>query len=375
MTKKILFIDRDGTIIHEPDDMQIDSYEKLTFLPGVLGWLSKIAQETDYMLVMVTNQDGLGQPHFTEESFWGPHNKMMQILEGEGIHFSAVHIDKSYAHEGLPTRKPGIGMLTEYLSDDYDLEGSFVIGDRYTDVQLAKNLGAKGILIGRSKDTADDDKLDMSGLSEHLALKTDNWKDIYQLLKSPQRKVKVERNTNETKIKVKLNLDGEGKSEIKTGLGFFDHMLEQLAKHSGCDLKVKVKGDLEIDEHHTIEDTAIAIGEAFRLALGNKMGIERYGFLLPMDDVLAQVAIDFSGRPWIVWKATFKREKVGDMPTEMFFHFFKSFSDAAACNLNIKAEGENEHHKIEAIFKATAKAIKMAVKRTGGGLPSTKGVL
>jgi imidazoleglycerol-phosphate dehydratase / histidinol-phosphatase len=375
MTKKILFIDRDGTIIHEPDDMQIDSYEKLAFLPGVLGWLRQIAQETDYMLVMVTNQDGLGQTHFTEDSFWGPHNKMMQILEGEGIHFSAVHIDRSYAHEGLPTRKPGIGMLTEYLSGDYDLEGSFVIGDRYTDVQLAKNLGAKGILIGRSKDTADDDKLDMSGLSEHLALKTDNWKDIYQLLKSPQRKVKVERNTNETKIKVKLNLDGEGKSEIRTGLGFFDHMLEQLAKHSGCDLKVKVKGDLEIDEHHTIEDTAIAIGEAFRLALGNKMGIERYGFLLPMDDVLAQVAIDFSGRPWIVWNATFKREKVGDMPTEMFFHFFKSFSDAAACNLNIKAEGENEHHKIEAIFKATAKAIKMAVKRTGGGLPSTKGVL
>lgn len=375
MTKKILFIDRDGTIIHEPDDMQIDSYEKLAFLPGVLGYLRQIAQETDYLLVMVTNQDGLGQAHFTEESFWGPHNKMMQILEAEGIHFSAVHIDRSYAHEGLPSRKPGTGMLTEYLTGDYDLAGSFVIGDRYTDVQLAKNLGAKGILIGRSKDTADDDKLDTAGLTEHLALQTDSWKDIYQFLKYPQRKVKVERNTNETKIKVKLNLDGEGKSEIKTGLGFFDHMLEQLAKHSGCDLKVKVKGDLEIDEHHTIEDTAIAIGEAFRLALGNKMGIERYGFLLPMDDVLAQVAIDFSGRPWIVWKATFKREKVGDMPTEMFFHFFKSFSDAAACNLNIKAEGENEHHKIEAIFKATAKAIKMAVKRTGGGLPSTKGVL
>jgi imidazoleglycerol-phosphate dehydratase / histidinol-phosphatase len=375
MKKKVLFIDRDGTLIHEPEDLQIDSFEKLSFLPGVMRWLSQIAEETDFELVMVTNQDGLGMPHFVEESFWGPHNKMMQVLEGEGIHFSAVHIDKSYAHEALPTRKPGTGMLTDYFNGDYDLNGSFVIGDRYTDVQLAKNLGAKGILIGRSKDTADDDRLDMDGLQEHLALKTESWKDIYEYLRYPDRKAKVIRNTNETRIKVKLNLDGEGKSDIKTGLGFFDHMLEQLAKHSQCNLKVKVKGDLEIDEHHTIEDTAIAIGEAFKQALGNKMGIERYGFLLPMDDVLAQVAIDFSGRPWLVWDATFKREKVGDVPTEMFYHFFKSFSDAAACNLNIKAEGDNEHHKIEAIFKATAKAIKMAVKRSGAGLPSTKGVL
>lgn len=375
MKRRILFIDRDGTLIHEPDDMQIDSFEKLAFLPGVLSQLSRIAEETDFELVMVTNQDGLGTPAFPEEAFWGPHNKMMQILEGEGIRFKAVHIDRSYAHEGLPTRKPGIGMLTEYFGDEYDLPNSFVIGDRYTDIQLAKNLGAKGILIGRSKDTRDDDLLDLEGLKETLVLKTDNWKDIYRFLQHPPRMVRVKRETNETKIKVKVNLDGTGHSEISTGLGFFDHMLEQLAKHSGCDLKVKVKGDLHVDEHHTIEDTALALGEAFRQALGNKAGIERYGFLLPMDDALAQAAIDFSGRPWLVWHASFKREKIGDMPTEMFYHFFKSFCDAAACNLNIKAEGDNEHHKIEAIFKATAKAIKMAVKRTGTGLPSTKGVL
>jgi imidazoleglycerol-phosphate dehydratase/histidinol-phosphatase len=375
MKKRILFIDRDGTLIHEPDDMQIDSYEKLSFLPGVLSQLSRIVEETDFKLVMVTNQDGLGTASFPEETFWGPHNKMMQILEGEGIHFSVVHIDKSFAHEGLPTRKPGTAMLTEYFSEDYDLANSFVIGDRFTDIQLAKNLGAKGILIGRSKDTKDDDQLDMDGLQDFLALKTDNWKDIYHFLTNPERIARVKRETNETKIKVKLNLDGSGKSEISTGLGFFDHMLEQLAKHSGCDLKVKVKGDLHIDEHHTIEDTGLALGEAFRQALGNKAGIERYGFLLPMDDALAQAAIDFSGRPRLVWHATFKREKIGDMPTEMFYHFFKSFCDAAACNLNIKAEGENEHHKIEAIFKATAKAIKMAVNKTGKGLPSTKGVL
>jgi imidazoleglycerol-phosphate dehydratase/histidinol-phosphatase len=375
MKKKLLFIDRDGTIIHEPDDMQIDSYEKLSFLPGVLSNLGKIAQELDFELVMVTNQDGLGLPIFPEDTFWGPHNKMMEIMESVDINFKAVHIDRSFAHEGLPTRKPGIGMLTEYLNGDYDLVNSFVIGDRFTDVQLAKNLGAKGILIGRSKDTKDDDLLDTNALTEVLALRTDNWKDIYQMLSNPVRTAKVKRETNETKIKVKLNLDGSGQSEIETGLGFFDHMLEQLAKHSGCDLKVKVKGDLHIDEHHTIEDTALAIGEAFKTALGSKIGIERYGFLLPMDDVLAQAAIDFSGRPWLVWNASFKREKIGDMPTEMFYHFFKSFSDAAACNLNIKAEGDNEHHKIEAIFKATAKAIKMAVKKTGKGLPSTKGLL
>lgn len=375
MKQKILFIDRDGTLINEPEDMMIDSYEKLAFLPGTLTYLGKIAAELNYLLVMVTNQDGLGMEIFPEERFWPPHNKMLQIMEGEGIHFTSVHIDKSFAHQGLPTRKPGTGMLTEYLNGDYDLENSFVIGDRYTDVMLAKNLGAKGILIGRSKDTIDDDKLDLEGLAPFTALKTDNWKDIYLFLRYPERKVKLKRETKETAIKVKLNLDGKGEAEIETGLGFFDHMLEQLAKHSGCDLKIKVKGDLKVDEHHTIEDTALALGEAFRLALGDKKGIERYAFVLPMDDVLAQVAIDFSGRPWLVWKADFRREKIGEMPTEMFYHFFKSFSDAAACNLNIKAEGNNEHHKIEAIFKAWARCIKTAIQRTGDQLPSTKGVL
>lgn len=375
MKPRILFIDRDGTLIHEPEDMQIDSFEKLTFLPGVLSQLSKIADELDYQLVMVTNQDGLGTKVFPEHTFWGPHDKMMEIMQGEGINFYAVHIDRSFAAEGLPTRKPGTAMLTQYLNGDYDLENSFVIGDRYTDVQLAKNLGAKGILIGRSKDTTDDDKLDREALAEHIALDTDNWKDIYYFLRYPQRKVKLKRETKETSIKIKLNLDGNGEAEIDTGLGFFDHMLEQLAKHSGCDLKIKVKGDLKVDEHHTIEDTALALGEAFRQALGDKKGIERYAFVLPMDDVLAQVAIDFSGRPWLVWKAEFKREMIGEMPTEMFYHFFKSFSDAAMCNLNIKAEGKNEHHKIEAIFKAWARTIKIAIQRTGNQLPSTKGVL
>jgi len=375
MAQKVLFIDRDGTIIHEPEDMQIDSYEKLSFLPGVLTYLGKIASELDYQLAMVTNQDGLGQPHFTEESFRGPQNKMLQILEGEGIRFTGIHIDRTYAADGAPTRKPGTGMLAEYFSGDYDLANSFVIGDRYTDIQLAKNLGSKGILIGRSLDTADDDLLDLQALSSTLALKTTSWKEIYEFLKAPQRTGKVKRVTKETDIDVTVNLDGQGKADMSTGLGFFDHMLDQLAKHSGCDITIKVKGDLHIDEHHTIEDTALALGEAFKSALGDKKGIERYGFLLPMDDALAQVAIDFSGRPWIVWDAVFKREKVGDMPTEMFYHFFKSFSDAAACNLNIKIEGDNEHHKIEAIFKALAKAIKMAVKRTGNDLPSTKGVL
>lgn len=375
MAQKVLFIDRDGTIIREPEDMQIDSYEKLSFLPGVLTWLGKIAQELDYELALVTNQDGLGMSHFTEESFWGPQNKMMEILEGEGIKFTGIHIDKTYAKDGAPTRKPGTGMLTEYFTDKYDLANSFVIGDRYTDIQLAKNLGGKGILIGRSIDTADDDLLDMGALRDSLALKTTNWKEIYDFLNHPPRIGKVKRTTKETDIDIVVNLDGTGKADMNTGLGFFDHMLDQLAKHSSCDISVHVKGDLHIDEHHTIEDAAIALGEAFKQALGDKKGIERYGFLLPMDDALAQVAIDFSGRPWIVWDAEFKREKVGDMPTEMFYHFFKSFSDASACNLNIRIEGDNEHHKIEAIFKALAKSIKMAVKRTGKDLPSTKGLL
>ena len=374
--QKILFIDRDGTIINEPKDFQIDSYEKLQFLPEVIPYLARLATETDFKFVMVTNQDGLGTKSFPEKTFWPAHNLMLEVLKSAGIIFEEVLIDKSFAKDNLPTRKPNTGLLTHYFdTQKYDLVNSFVIGDRLTDIQLAKNLGAKGILIGRSADKTDDNKLKQQELKNSMALKTTNWKDIYDFLSKPTRSATIQRNTNETKISVKLNLDGTGKSSIKTGLGFFDHMLEQLSKHSGCDLEIKVKGDLHIDEHHTIEDTAIALGEAFLQALGNKKGISRYGFLLPMDDVLAQVAIDFSGRPWIVWKAKFNREKVGDMPTELFFHFWKSFSDAAKCNLNIKAEGENEHHKIEAIFKAVAKSIKMAVKREGNDLPSTKGIL
>ena len=374
--QKILFIDRDGTLINEPKDFQIDSYEKLQFLPEVIPYLSRIAKETDFKFVMVTNQDGLGTKSFPEKTFWPAHNLMMEVLKSAGIEFEDVLIDRSFAKDNLPTRKPNTGLLTKYFNlKKYDLANSFVIGDRLTDIQLAKNLGAKGILIGRSADKTDDNKLKQNELKKSIALKTDNWKAIYELLSKPSRIAVVQRNTNETKIFVKLNLDGSGKSTIKTGLGFFDHMLEQLAKHSGCDIDIKVKGDLHIDEHHTIEDTAIALGEAFLQALRNKKGISRYGFLLPMDDVLAQVAIDFSGRPWLVWKAKFNRERVGDMPTELFFHFWKSFSDAAKCNLNIKAEGENEHHKIEAIFKAVAKSIKMAVRREGNDLPSTKGLL
>ena len=375
--QKILFIDRDGTLIDEPkDNFQVDSFEKLKFLPSVISFLKKIVEETDFKLVMVTNQDGLGTKAFPEKTFWPVHNLMLDIIISEGIFFEDVLIDKTFAKDNAPTRKPNTGLLTKYLdTTKYDLQNSFVIGDRLTDIQLAKNLNAKGILIGRSADKIDDNKLNAKELKKSIALQTDNWKDIYDFLKSPERIAIIQRNTNETKISVKLNLDGTGKSSIKTGLGFFDHMLEQLSKHSGCDLDIKVKGDLHIDEHHTIEDTAIALGEAFLQALGNKKGIARYGFLLPMDDVLAQVAIDFSGRPWIVWKAKFSREKVGDMPTELFFHFWKSFSDAAKCNLNIKAEGDNEHHKIEAIFKAVAKSIKIAVKREGNDLPTTKGLL
>ena len=375
--QKILFIDRDGTLIDEPkDNFQVDSFEKLKFLPNAISNLKKIVDETDFILVMVTNQDGLGTKAFPEKTFWPVHNLMLDIFISEGIFFEDVLIDKTFAKDNAPTRKPNTGLLTKYLdTTKYDLQNSFVIGDRLTDIQLAKNLNAKGILIGRSADKIDDNKLNAKELKKAIALQTDNWKDIYDFLKSPERVTIIQRNTNETKISVKLNLDGTGKSSIKTGLGFFDHMLEQLSKHSGCDLDIKVKGDLHIDEHHTIEDTAIALGEAFLQALGNKKGIARYGFLLPMDDVLAQVAIDFSGRPWIVWKAKFSREKVGDMPTELFFHFWKSFSDAAKCNLNIKAEGDNEHHKIEAIFKAVAKSIKIAVKREGNDLPTTKGLL
>ena len=370
--KKVLFIDRDGTLIIEPPDEQIDSLEKLEYYPGVFTWLGKIARELTYELVMVTNQDGLGTERFPEHTFWPAHERMMGTLANEGIVFSDVLIDRSFGHENKPTRKPGTGMLSKYLSGDYDLSGSFVIGDRVTDVQLAKNLGAKGILINNGELKS---KLVELELNPFCSLVSTSWQDIYNLLKTPDRTAAVKRTTRETDIDIVLNLDGKGQSANSTGLGFFDHMLDQLAKHGGIDLRITVKGDLHIDEHHTIEDTAIALGEAFLKALGDKRGIERYGYLLPMDDCLAQVAIDFGGRPWLVWDAEFRREKIGEMPTEMFYHFFKSFSDSAKCNLNIKAEGQNEHHKIESIFKAFAKAVKMAVRREGNELPSTKGLL
>jgi imidazoleglycerol-phosphate dehydratase/histidinol-phosphatase len=370
--KKVLFIDRDGTLILEPPDEQIDSLEKLEYYPGVFTWLGKIAKETGYELVMITNQDGLGTDRFPENTFWPAHERMMKTLSHEGITFSNVLIDKSFPHENKSTRKPGTGLLTEYLSGKYDLKNSYVIGDRLTDVELAKNLGAKGILL---KDSGLDSKMKELKLDGFCALTTESWEDIYKFLGNSKRTAAVSRKTKETDIRIVLNLDGSGKSNISTELGFFDHMLDQLAKHGNLDLEIIVKGDLHIDEHHTIEDTALALGDAFLQALGNKRGIERYGFCLPMDDCLAQVALDFGGRPWLVWEAEFKREKIGEMPTEMFFHFFKSFSDTAKCNLNIKAEGTNEHHKIEAMFKAFAKSIKMAVKKEGNELPSTKGTL
>lgn len=363
MKQKVLFIDRDGTLVIEPPiDYQLDSLEKLEFYPGVFSNLSKIAQELDYELVMVTNQDGLGTPSFPEETFWPAHNKMMTALKNEGIEFSEVLIDKSFPEDNAPTRKPRTGLLNKYIHGNYDLKNSFVIGDRATDIELANNLGAQGIFIGENSDQA--------------TLSTTSWQEIYTFLKSKPREGSVQRKTNETDIDVFVNLDGSGKKNINTGLSFFDHMLEQIAKHGEIDLNIKVDGDLEVDEHHTMEDTALALGSAFREALGLKKGIERYGWLLPMDDCLAQVAIDFGGRPWIEWDVAFNREMIGDCPTEMFFHFFKSFSDAAQCNLNIKAEGNNEHHKIEAIFKGFAKSIKMAVKKTGNNtIPSTKGTL
>ncbi len=363
--KTVLFIDRDGTIIQEPEDEQIDSLEKLTFLPRVLSNLRKVAQETHYELVMVTNQDGLGTDSFPEDTFWPAHHKMLATLEGEDIHFGEILIDRTFEHENAPTRKPGTALLTHYLEGDYDLANSFVIGDRLSDVQLAKNLGTQAIFISDEP-------------TEGAVLCTTDWDEIYRFLRLPARTVTVTRTTKETDIQILLTLDGGGTTEIDTGLGFYDHMLDQLGKHSGADLRVRVEGDLHIDEHHTIEDTALALGEAYARAIGDKKGIQRYGFLLPMDDALAQVAVDFGGRPWLVWEADFKREMVGDMPTEMFYHFFKSFSDAAKCNLNIKVEGDNEHHKIEAVFKAFAKAIEMAVQRDVNNLdalPSTKGVL
>lgn len=376
--KPVLFIDRDGTLIKEPADEQVDAFEKLEFYPKVFQYLSKIAKELHFELVMVTNQDGLGTEAHPEEKFWPIHNFVMQTFEQEGVVFYEVLIDRTFAKDNAPTRKPNTGLLTQYFSNDYDLANSFVIGDRLTDIELAKNLGAKGIFINDNTNLGTNEvTISHAELQDYIALETNDWESIYEFLKATERIGQIERNTNETKIKIALNLDGTGQSNISTGLAFFDHMLDQIARHGQIDLNIKVDGDLEVDEHHTIEDTAIALGEAFAKTLGDKLGIERYGFCLPMDDCLAQVAIDFGGRNWLVWEADFKREMIGKMPTEMFYHFFKSFSDGAKCNLNIKAEGTNEHHKIEAIFKAFAKAIKMAVKRDVNKmiLPSTKGTL
>jgi imidazoleglycerol-phosphate dehydratase / histidinol-phosphatase len=361
--KKALFIDRDGTIVIEPEDEQVDSFEKLTFLPGVITCLSKIARETDFELVMVTNQDGLGTELHPEENFWPVQNKILEILKGEGVSFAEIFIDKTLPSQKAPTRKPGTALLVKYLAQGIDLNSSYVIGDRLTDIELAKNLGCKAILISLEK-------------TSEAELTTSDWNDIYKYLKQIPRTARVERRTSETEIQVELNLDGSGKSKINTGIGFFDHMLEQISRHGNLDLSVEVKGDLHVDEHHTVEDVAIALGDALLKALGGKKGIERYSFVLPMDECLSQVALDFGGRPWLIWNVTFSRERVGELPSEMFFHFFKTFSDSAKCNLNISATGENEHHKIEAIFKAFAKAIKLAVKQSDNfNLPSTKGSL
>lgn len=376
--QQILFLDRDGVLVKEPDDYQLDSLHKLEFYPGLIQNLARIVQETDFQLVMVTNQDGLGTTSFPEVDFWPPHNLLLKTLENEGITFKEIVIDRTFAHENAPTRKPRTGLLTHYLEGDYDLANSYVVGDRLTDMELAKNLGCKGIWIN-NEPALGANELDgkFDSLKDVIQISTTSWREIYEYFKLPARKATVVRTTKETDIHIELNLDGTGKANNQTGIGFFDHMLDQLAKHSNSDLSVLVKGDLHIDEHHTIEDTALALGEAFRKALDDKMGIERYGYCLPMDDCLAQVAIDFGGRPWLVWEATFKREMIGQMPTEMFYHFFKSFSDTAACNLNIQAEGDNEHHKIEGIFKAWSRAIKMAKKRDPEHmrLPSTKGTL
>lgn len=361
--KKVLFIDRDGTIIKEPPDEQVDSFDKFEFLPGAITNLSKIARETDYELVLVTNQDGLGTASYPENTFWPVQNMMLNILKSEGVEFREIFIDRTVPADKAPTRKPGTAMLTKYLAQGIDLESSYVIGDRLTDIQLAKNLGCKAVFIN-------------SGASAEAALSTTDWNDIYSFLKKIPRTAVVRRKTSETIIEVEVNLDGSGKGKITTGLGFFDHMLEQISRHANIDLSITAKGDLHIDEHHTVEDVAISLGEAVLGALGGKKGIERYGFVLPMDDCLAEAALDFGGRPWLIWDVEFKREKIGEVPAEMFFHFFKSFSDSARCNLNIKAAGENEHHKIEAVFKAFSKALKMAVKQTDNfNLPSTKGTL
>ena len=352
---RILFIDRDGTILREPADEQIDSFEKFSFVPGAISALRFLRQHTDFLFVMVSNQDGLGTDSYPEDTFWPTQNLMLDILKGEGITFDAIHIDRSFPKDNLPTRKPGTAMLTDYMTGEYDLDGSFVIGDRQTDAKLAENLGCRSLILSS----------DMT------------WEKITELLFAGERTASVKRTTKETDIEVCVCLDGNGKSDIQTGLGFFDHMLEQIAKHGMTDLYIRCKGDLNVDEHHTIEDVALALGECIKTALGDKRGIERYGYCLPMDDCLCQVALDFGGRPWLVWDAEFRREKVGEMPTEMFLHFFKSLSDSAAINLNIKAEGQNEHHKIEGIFKAFARSLRMAVHRdiTHFQLPSSKGKL
>ena len=372
--KKVLFIDRDGTLVVEPPvDYQLDSFQKLEFVPKVFRNLGFIRSKLDFEFAMVTNQDGLGTSSFPEETFWPVHNLVMQTLANEGITFDEVFIDRSFPEDNAPTRKPRIGMLGKYLNNPiYDLPGSFVIGDRYTDVELAKNLGCKAILLQDDKSSLTD-----KGLEDYCVLATKDWDRIAEFLFAGERVAEVQRTTKETDIYIKVDLDGSGKCNIATGLGFFDHMLEQIGKHGNLDLTIQVKGDLDVDEHHTIEDTAIALGECIGKALGDKRGIERYGYCLPMDDCLCQVALDFGGRPWLVWGAEFKREKIGEMPTEMFLHFFKSLSDAARMNLNIKAEGQNEHHKIEGIFKALARAIKMAVRRDiyHFEIPSSKGSL
>lgn len=367
--KQALFIDRDGTILKEPEDEQIDSYDKFEFLPGVIRNLNFIRTKLDFEFVMVSNQDGLGTDSYPEDTFWPTHNLMLDVLKGEGVEFDDILIDRSFPSDNLPTRKPGTGMLGKYLSGDYDLSKCYVIGDRATDAQLAKNMGCRAIIINpelRGDFASDDD-----------VYVTDTWDKICEIIFAGERTASVRRTTHETDVDVWINLDGTGECSVSTGLGFFNHMLEQIAKHGGIDLKINVKGDLNVDEHHTIEDTGLALGECIAKALGDKRGIERYGYCLPMDDCLCHVVLDFGGRPWLVWNAEFKREKVGDVPTEMFMHFFKSFSDAAKMNLNIWAEGENEHHKIEGIFKALARSLKMAIKRDiyKFQLPSSKGVL
>ncbi|MGA0402165.1 MAG: bifunctional histidinol-phosphatase/imidazoleglycerol-phosphate dehydratase HisB [Flavobacteriaceae bacterium] len=375
--KKYLFVDRDGTIIKEPADYQIDHIDKLVFFPNVISSLRLAHKVLGYQLVLITNQDGLGTESFPSEDFWPVQNLMIRTLESEGISFEKIAIDSSFPSENSPNRKPRTGMLMDLISQGFDLENSFVIGDRYTDVELGKNLGIKSFLFNASQSGKDELNESLEELNNYVALECDDWNSITDFLKKLDRKITHQRKTKETDIEITLNLEGTGESEINTGLGFFDHMLEQIARHGQLDLFVKCKGDLHIDEHHTIEDTGIALGEAFAKALGNKLGVERYGYCLPMDDALAQAAIDFGGRAWLMWDAKFKREKIGDMPTEMFFHFFKSFADGAKANLNLKASGFNEHHKIEGLFKAFAKAIKMAKKRDTEHLilPSTKGSL